>query len=125
MTDHLWKYAIAASLVAVPAYAQRQEPNSANSASVRTVEAPFSGAPMADEQLGRIAGRQDTSLVAEANQTAEVTRTTVGDNVVTGDITLADNALQNLSGLAVVTFNSGNNVAVNSSLNVNIALPTQ
>jgi hypothetical protein len=43
-------------------------------------------------------------------------------NVSTGDVTIDGNAFQSLNGLAIVNANTGNNVAINASLNVNVAL---
>ncbi len=40
----------------------------------------------------------------------------------TGEIRIADQALQNASGLTVINNNTGNNVAMNASLNVNLVI---
>lgn len=79
-------------------------------------------APIDDQALERIAGREDTALIAESHQVATVTDNRVGNNVRTGDVRISDNAFQNLSGLSVISANSGNNVAINSSMNVNVTL---
>jgi hypothetical protein len=85
-------------------------------------EAAFSTVPVAEDALQAIAGRQDLSLIAEAENTASVTDNSVGDNSSTGEVRVADNAFQNLSGLSLLNINTGNNVAINASMNVNIAI---
>ena len=83
---------------------------------------PFAGAAVADATLGTVAGREDTAQLATATQSAGVARNSVGDNVTTGDARISDNAFQNLSGLSVINVNTGNNVAINAAMNVNIAV---
>lgn len=110
MTRIAWTAAIAipAAITAAPAVAQ---------------DRPVFAAPVLTEtDLRTVAGRQDTTQVATASQTAGVSRNSVGDNAVTGDARIADNAFQNLSGLSVVNVNTGNNVAINAAMNVNIAI---
>lgn len=86
-------------------------------------EAPFAGkAVVKDEALGAIAGREDRAQVATADQVAGVSRNTVGDNSRTGEARIADNAFQNMQGLSILNVNTGNNVAINAAMNVNISL---
>ena len=75
-----------------------------------------------DSALQNIAGREDIQQLSTATQTAGVSRNSVGDNSVTGDARIADNAFQNLSGLSILNVNTGNNVAINAALNVNISI---
>lgn len=83
----------------------------------------FGAAATVDEAtLGSIAGREDTNQLSVANNTNNVSNNSVGDNSTTGTIGIADNAFQNLSGLSILSVNSGNNVAINSAMNVNIAI---
>lgn len=84
--------------------------------------AMFGTAGLTDETLGSVAGREDTQQAAIANQVAGVSRNSVGDNVHTGDAKISDNAFQNLSGLSILNVNTGNNVAINAALNVNVTL---
>ena len=84
--------------------------------------APFGASALDDGTLQSIAGREDTQQAATANQTAGVSRNTVGDNVQTGNAQISDNAFQNMSGLSILNVNTGNNVAINAALNVNISL---
>ena len=83
---------------------------------------PMFGEAVSDQSLQAIAGREDTNQIATNAQTAGVSRNSVGDNVQTGDARIADNAFQNLSGLSILNVNTGNNVAINAAMSVNIAL---
>lgn len=78
-----------------------------------------------DRELSAIAGREDTRQISLANQVTEVTDNSVGDNVRTGDARISDNAFQNMSGLTILNVNTGNNVAINAAMNVNIAIIPQ
>ena len=97
---------IAAVLAAVPAAAQIFDPARA--------------APEAD--LAHSAGKADLNQVSLANQENQVAGNSVNGNSVTGAVGISGNAFQNLSGLAVINANSGNNVAINAALNVNVAI---
>jgi len=83
---------------------------------------PFGAQALDDGKLGAIAGREDTRQAAQADQQAAVSRNSVGDNSVTGDARIADNAFQNMSGLSILNVNTGNNVAINAAMNVNISI---
>lgn len=88
-------------------------------------EAPFAKQAVEEEDLQRIAGREDTSMEAKSNHTATVSGNSVGNNSRTGEVSIADNAFQNLSGLSVINVNSGNNVGINAAINVNISMSPQ
>lgn len=80
---------------------------------------------LGEDDLGRIAGREDTGTqVASATQRNTVANNSVVGNSVTGNIVIDGNAFSNLQGMAVINANSGNNVAINSAMNVNINLGT-
>jgi hypothetical protein len=83
---------------------------------------PFAPPAVSDDALGKVAGRADTAQAAYADQVAGVSDNSVGDNVRTGNASISDNAFQNLSGLSVLNVNTGNNVAINAAMNVNIAI---
>lgn len=86
-------------------------------------EGPFAGKSVVeDEALRAIAGREDRAQVATTDQVAGVSRNTVGDNSRTGEARIADNAFQNMQGLSILNVNTGNNVAINAAMNVNISL---
>lgn len=102
---------LAATFAAAPAVAQAPE------------DAAFAAATLDDAGLGRVAGREDTGAqVATANQRNTVAGNSVTGNSVTGSVRIDGNAFQNLQGLAVINANSGNNVAINSAMNVTINL---
>jgi len=94
----------------------------AAAAQAQDAAAPFAAPALGDALLGGIAGREDTAQAASADQTAGVSHNSVGDNVRTGDAKIADNAFQNMSGLSILNVNTGNNVAINAAMNVNIAI---
>jgi len=105
--------ALAILIVAIPAAAQEQ--------AAPSIAAPFGEAtPVATEQLGSIAGQADVAQAVSSQNKAEVSRNSVSGSV-TGTIGLG-NAFQSMNGLSVLSANTGNNVAINSSLNVNIAI---
>lgn len=83
---------------------------------------PFAAAAVDDVSLRAITGREDTYQQSSARQTAGVANNSVGDNVRTGDAKIDGSAFQNLSGLSVLNVNTGNNVAINAAMNVNIAI---
>ena len=104
---------LAAGLFAVPAFAQDTP---------QTADAPFAAPALTEDALGTIAGREDTGQHALANLNAGVSNNSVGSNSTTGDAKIADNAFQNLSGLSILNVNTGNNVAINAAMNVNISI---
>jgi len=83
---------------------------------------PFAKSAVDDRSLGAIAGRENTRQVALNEQSAAVSRNTVGDNSVTGDARVDDNAFQNMSGFSILNINTGNNVAINAAMTVNISI---
>ena len=92
------------------------------SATPAAAQEAFTVSPVADSALSVIAGRADTSMVARANQTSTVSENSVGDNVATGDVRIDAQAFQNLQGLSLLNVNTGNNVSMNSAMNVNISI---
>jgi phosphodiesterase/alkaline phosphatase D-like protein len=88
---------------------------------------PFAAAAVTDGDLGAATGREDIARqVATANQRNTVSGNSVVGNSVTGGVAIDGNAFQNLSGLSVISANSGNNVAINSAMNVVVNLaPTR
>lgn len=84
----------------------------------------FGNAAAIDESdLGKVTGRENTAtLAAIATQRNTVSGNSVSGNSVTGGVQIDGNAFQNLQGLAVISANSGNNVAINSAMNVTINL---
>ena len=82
----------------------------------------FDAAPVGDATLKTLAGREDVNQLTQSNNTATVSRNSVGDNSRTGEARIDGQAFQNLSGLSLVNVNTGNNVAINAAMNVNIAI---
>lgn len=109
--------------VAAPAMAQEQT----SAAPAAPTTNAFSGdAALAETDLGAIAGREDRGTqIAAADQRNTVSNNAVTGNSVTGSVTIDGQAFSNLSGLAVINANSGNNVAINSAMNVVINLGPQ
>ena len=86
-------------------------------------EAPFSSAKAAgDDVLDKATAREDLSLIARSRQSSNVSNNSINGASTTGDIRISDNAFQNASGLTIINANSGNNVAMNGSINVNIVM---
>jgi hypothetical protein len=75
-----------------------------------------------DELLDKATAREDISLAAQSQQTSNVSGNSVNGTSTTGTISFSDNAFQTASGLTVINANSGNNVSMNASMNVNIVM---
>lgn len=114
---------LAAGVMSAPVFAQAAliPPQPVDAVSP-PADVAFPTAALDDEALRGIAGREDTSQVSMANLNAGVSQNSVGDNSTTGDARISDNAFQNLSGLAILNVNTGNNVAINAAMNVNISI---
>lgn len=74
------------------------------------------------QQLGAITGQGDLAQVVNAKNTSNVSNNSVSGNSVTGTIDFRDQSFQGMNGLSVLSANTGNNVAINASLNVNISI---
>jgi hypothetical protein len=109
----LFAGALALGLVAAPGMAQTAVAPSS----------PFGQAGVvADGQLSTIAGMANVDQYVMAQNTSTVSNNHVDGNSVTGTISFDPTSFQNMNGLQVLSANTGNNVAINSSLNVNIAI---
>lgn len=82
----------------------------------------FAAAAVDDAALGAIAGRDDTRQVALNEQSAGVSQNSVGDNATTGEARIDGNAFQNMTGMSILNINTGNNVAINAAMTVNISI---
>ncbi len=82
----------------------------------------FGGSAVSESALQASAGREDVSQLSQAELQAEVAGNSVGDNAVTGMAEVGGNAFQNMSGLSILNINTGNNVAINAAMNVNISI---
>jgi hypothetical protein len=125
MTSRLLRTAAAlaaSAFLASGAFAQAPA-TSATPVQTSSSETPFAANKAAStEVLDRATTREDISQVATSAQTSTVSGNSVNGDSVTGDIAFSDNAFQNASGLTVINANSGNNVSMNASLNVNIVM---
>ena len=83
---------------------------------------PFGAAPVTETALGDIAGKAGDPLQIIADNRSVVADNHIVGNVTTGGVSIDGNAFQSLNGLAIVNANTGNNVAINASLNVNVAI---
>lgn len=101
------------AIVATPCLAQSTE----------EAAAPFVQAEkLSTGALAGVTGRDDIAMAVRANNDATVSRNSVGAGSVTGTINFGQDAFGSLSGLSVLSANTGNNVAINSSLNVNVSI---
>lgn len=82
----------------------------------------FAGSAVSESALQASAGREDVTQLSQADLQAEVAGNSVGDNAVTGTAQIDGNAFQNMSGLSILNINTGNNVAINAAMNVNISI---
>jgi len=85
-------------------------------------EFTFGSAPLSEIALQAQVGREDIAMTAQSNSNAAVVNNSLGNNSITGEIKIDDQAFQNLSGLSLLNINTGNNVAINASMNVNISI---
>lgn len=75
-----------------------------------------------EADLAAITGRADIVQQVRAQNSAIVADNRIDGDSVTGLVSFDGQAFQNLNGLAVISANSGNNVAINASLNVNVTI---
>lgn len=111
-----------------PVIARAGEQNPSDSGSAGHEQQPQSGAGLfgdavvSEETLRATAGREDTTQISQAELAAGVSQNSVGDNSVTGAAQISGNAFQNMSGLSILNVNTGNNVAINAAMNVNVSV---
>lgn len=82
-------------------------------------------APMSADQLADSSGRQGIPMQWQINnnqQNANVSDNLLSGNVVTGDNSISDNAFGNMSGVATVIQNTGNQVVIQDSTQINILI---
>lgn len=81
--------------------------------------------PLTVEQLADSSGRQGVPLQWQFNdnqQNADVTGNTLSGNSMTGNNQISDHAFENMSGIATVIQNTGNQVVIQDSTQVNILI---
>ena len=107
---------------ASPAAAQGHSNSSeTTTAPAETAAASPFGEAVSAKGLASIVGQADINQVVQAENKSEVSHNSVS-NSDTGTIAFDGQAFQSMSGLAIVNANTGNNVSINSSLNVNISI---
>jgi hypothetical protein len=118
--------ALACAIAAMSAPAMAEE-KPANADKVAAVETPVFAdvQPVEETKLAKIAGREDLTQLTNSDQANSVEANSVGDNSRTGTVQFRDNAFNNMTGITIVNANTGNNVAINAAVQVNIALPAQ
>jgi hypothetical protein len=87
---------------------------------------PFANAAVADDaRLADITGMADVRVIQETNNaqnTSTVSGNTINGDPTSGLISIDGGSFGNFNGLAVISANTGNNVSINSSMNVNVAI---
>lgn len=82
-------------------------------------------ATVSDDLLADTRGMADVRMVEQSTTVSSAS--TVQGNTITGDfstgmVNLNNGALENFNGLALFNINTGNNVAINSAMTVNVAI---
>ena len=84
---------------------------------------PFATAKaVGDTALKSMTAREDLAQTVNARNTSNVANNSVGNDSTTGTITFDGQSFQGVRGLTVLSANTGNNVSINASLNVNVAI---
>jgi hypothetical protein len=110
---------LALSALSAGASAQADEGDGAAPAPDR--QALFGQAPLPESDLAATTGREQSAwMSASTSNTAVVADNHVGDNNVTGAVNVAGSAFQNVSGITMVNFNTGNNSSINAAMSVNL-----
>ncbi|SFL83845.1 hypothetical protein [Marinobacter zhejiangensis] len=81
--------------------------------------------PLSTSQLEASSGRQGIPLqwqINQAEQNAGLSDNVLSGSVVTGDNMISDQAFQNMSGIATVIQNTGNQVVIQDSTQINILI---
>ena len=79
--------------------------------------------PMSTDQLEQSSGRQGLPAQWQLNDTEQnaiVADNVLSGNVATGDNRITDQAFQNISGIATVIQNTGNQVVIQDSTQINV-----
>jgi len=85
--------------------------------------APFGAVvPLDNERLSAATAREDVNSQAVSQLTASSSSNSVSGNTQTGNASFSDNAFANVSGLTVINSNTGNNVAINGAITVNLTI---
>lgn len=77
------------------------------------------------DQLAAASGRQGIPLQLQINdsqQAARVSNNVLSGNVITGNNSISDHAFDNMNGIATVIQNTGNQVVIQDSTQINILI---
>lgn len=77
------------------------------------------------KELAEVTGKADTAMEVRAQNTSTVSNNSVVGQSETGTISFDSTSFQNMAGLSLLSANTGNNVSINSSLNVNVSIAPQ
>lgn len=111
---------LALILPGVPAFAQDDQAAAPDALSAMSM---FGVAPLPDAELAATTGRQQENWMSATSTNSAVVRDNyVGDNVVTGTVNVTDSAFQNMNGIAMVNFNTGNNSSINAAMSLNLQI---
>lgn len=80
---------------------------------------------MDSTDLSSVRGKADTAMEVRAQNSGTVSNNAVNGQSQTGTISFDSASFQNMAGLSLLSANTGNNVSINSSLNVNVAISPQ
>lgn len=106
-----------------PGFALAQDQASVTSTSPTAAASPFGSIkPVDNADLSAVTGRSDLAQVVNAQNKGVVSGNTISGPSQTGTIQFDSSSFQNLNGLSLLSANTGNNVAINSSLNVNVSI---
>ncbi|RYF14187.1 MAG: hypothetical protein EOO77_14610 [Oxalobacteraceae bacterium] len=78
--------------------------------------------PVDNELLSGVTGQADLAQVVQAQNNSTVSGNSVSGHSQTGTINFDASSFRDLNGLSLLSANTGNNVSINSSLNVNVAI---
>ncbi|MGZ8311836.1 MAG: hypothetical protein ACXWUR_07190 [Allosphingosinicella sp.] len=86
---------------------------------------PFDGGAVDEQSLSAALTitTGDQSMTAANVQSSNVSNNVVSGDSVTGDVNISDNAFHNANGFMILNANTGNNVSINASINVNFMTP--
>ncbi|RST31272.1 hypothetical protein HMF7854_10820 [Sphingomonas ginkgonis] len=82
----------------------------------------FEAPALTEDKLAATTARGTGNQNATSTLNARSSNNSVNGSSVTGTVTFSDSSFQNASGLTMVNANSGNNVAINSAMTLNIAI---
>lgn len=117
---------LAATTVPAMAAAEPPAPSAPSAPAASDAVVPFTAAPVvSDNVLSGAHAKADLSLidqVAAVHNSSTVTDNTITGDFTTGVVSIASDAFAGTTGLTLFNINTGNNVAINASMNVNVAI---